>query len=131
MAQFGFVPVYFNSTTIDRNVLEDCYEKYGTVDVEADTYDEAVEKALKKAMKSGSVRGLVLWNGSHDTMRMHGDRKPDHVYEEKPPIGLKPAKIWREERIDEIMEAMLRYAEAGKSIPGEWVIELDEVVQEL
>lgn len=49
---------------------------------------------------------------------------------QKPPLGLKPQKIWVEERIKEILEAMARYNEAGKAIPREWLEELGEHIAE-
>lgn len=49
---------------------------------------------------------------------------------EKPPIGLRPEKFHEEtqnyERILEILDAMARYSEAGKSSPEEWVSELSK-----
>ena len=49
---------------------------------------------------------------------------------EKPPIGLMPEKIYEElsntRRIEDILEAMKRYACAGKPIPIEWVRELEK-----
>lgn len=46
---------------------------------------------------------------------------------ETPPLGLRPKKIALEARLKEVLEAMLRYVQAGKSIPGEWVTELSEL----
>lgn len=43
------------------------------------------------------------------------------------PIGLKPKKNWINERIKEILEAMLRYNNNGKDIPSEWITELLEL----
>ena len=43
---------------------------------------------------------------------------------EKPPLGLMPEKIWREQRIEEIVDAMHRYIEAGKDMPDDWMKEL-------
>lgn len=44
-----------------------------------------------------------------------------------PPIGLRPRHIVARERLMEILAAMQRYAEAGKSIPDEWDNEYDEL----
>lgn len=46
---------------------------------------------------------------------------------EKPPIGLRPRKIVAQDRLVEILEAMLRYANEGKVIPDEWDNEYDEL----
>jgi hypothetical protein len=45
----------------------------------------------------------------------------------KPPIGLRPRNIAIQQRVQEILEAMLRYNSAHKKLPAEWVIELDEL----
>ena len=42
----------------------------------------------------------------------------------KPPIGLRPEFIWRELRIEEILEAMERYCEAKMTVPPIWIEEL-------
>ncbi len=42
---------------------------------------------------------------------------------EKPPLGLRPEFIVLEHRQKEIQEAVIRYLEAGKEIPKEWVAE--------
>jgi hypothetical protein len=43
--------------------------------------------------------------------------------EEKPPLGLKPFRIHRAERLSEIAHAMNRYASARIGIPNEWIAE--------
>lgn len=45
----------------------------------------------------------------------------------KPPIGIKPKFVWEEERIGDLLEAMLRYSNVGWVIPKEWIEELDEL----
>lgn len=46
----------------------------------------------------------------------------------KPPLGIMPRDIYErkmhKERADDIMEAMIRYSEAEKVVPTEWVEEL-------
>lgn len=48
---------------------------------------------------------------------------------EKPPLGLKPQDIYDKEcheaRIIEILDAMMRYTEAQKPVPKEWINELE------
>lgn len=44
----------------------------------------------------------------------------------KPPLGLVPRFIRDEERVQEIIEAVDRYNEAGKPVPQEWLDELNE-----
>ncbi len=43
---------------------------------------------------------------------------------QQPPIGLRPKIVVDAERIQEIKEAIVRYALAGKDIPQEWQQEL-------
>jgi hypothetical protein len=45
----------------------------------------------------------------------------------KPPLGLRPRRIMRSQRISEIIDAMARYREALKEIPPEWIEELQEL----
>ena len=52
-------------------------------------------------------------------------------YEEKPPLGIKPRYIHRGERLREILNAMDRYSKASKHIPGEWIDELRDLINEL
>lgn len=49
----------------------------------------------------------------------------------RPPLGLIPRFIRDEQRRDEVLAAMTRYAEANKTIPGEWAEELKEIVERL
>lgn len=48
----------------------------------------------------------------------------------KPPIGLKPKFIHRKERINDILDAMERYAKAECLILPEWVDELRELIND-
>lgn len=41
----------------------------------------------------------------------------------KPPLGLMPEFIWKEQRIDELYQAIMRYVNAGKAVPIEWITE--------
>lgn len=52
-------------------------------------------------------------------------------YEEKPPVGIKPRYIHDGERLCEILNAMDRYSKASKHIPGEWIDELRDLINEL
>ena len=46
----------------------------------------------------------------------------------KPPLGLRPWNIADNERVVEILEAMLRYTKVNKDIPEVWMEELVEKV---
>lgn len=42
----------------------------------------------------------------------------------KPPLGLKPKSVHDFQRREEIEDAIMRYAQAGKDIPRDWINEL-------
>ena len=46
----------------------------------------------------------------------------------KPPLGVAPRWIREEQRIAELSEAIVRYAEANKEIPEEWTKEYNELI---
>ena len=48
---------------------------------------------------------------------------------EKPPLGITPRYIHDEHRAREIIFALLRYLDAGKPIPREWLEELSDRVK--
>lgn len=45
----------------------------------------------------------------------------------KPPVGLRPAFIVNQERIEEIKEAIIRYIDAKIPIPKEWIEEYNNL----
>lgn len=47
----------------------------------------------------------------------------------KPPIGLKPKFVNRIERIQEIKEVTVRYLNANRELPIEWVEEYNELIE--
>lgn len=47
---------------------------------------------------------------------------------DKPPIGIKPRKIHDFQRLEELFEATLRYMEAKKKVPREWVDEIRDLI---
>lgn len=44
--------------------------------------------------------------------------------DERPPLGLTPKRVHDETRALDIIDALRRYAEAGKAVPPEWIDEL-------
>ena len=46
-----------------------------------------------------------------------------------PPIGIRPAWSWNEERVMDLIDAISRYREAGLKVPEEWLSELKLVIQ--
>lgn len=53
------------------------------------------------------------------------------VCAEKPPLGLKPRKFVDEDRLREVQGAMVRYYDANKPMPLEWITEYNELVERL
>ena len=51
--------------------------------------------------------------------------------EQKPPLGVMPKMIWDNIRVNDIMDAMQRYAVAEKPIPVEWLEELKSLLWRL
>ncbi len=49
------------------------------------------------------------------------------VHYEKPPLGLIPFNIVAENRVQQILEACMRYNERGMNIPEEWIWELNNL----
>lgn len=49
----------------------------------------------------------------------------------RPPLGLKPEKIWKAQRAHEIHGAIGRYLQADKRVPSEWYDELKKLTNEL
>lgn len=48
-------------------------------------------------------------------------------HDEKPPIGLQPRESHDAFRAVEILHACERYIKAGKSVPREWISELQDL----
>jgi hypothetical protein len=52
--------------------------------------------------------------------------------EEQPPIGIMPARIWKEQRIDALLGAIGRYVDARKfGAIGLWCDEIKQLAKEL
>lgn len=49
----------------------------------------------------------------------------------KPPKGLPPKYIVKEERLDQIREAIMRYNHAELKIPIEWIQEYNELIDNI
>ena len=48
---------------------------------------------------------------------------------EKPPLGLIPRYIHREQRVDDIKSAILRFMERNYPIPKKWIKEYNELIK--
>lgn len=76
------------------------------------TWEQLKDTAIPIRFKEDWVKQLNLASVSYSKV-------------EKPPLGLKPKWIHDKQRQGEIMAAINRYLEAGKSPPKEWAIEFD------
>jgi len=45
----------------------------------------------------------------------------------RPPLGIRPQWLIDEQRFDEILSGAVRFNDAGKSIPIDWLIEMQEI----
>lgn len=75
---------------------------------------------------SDKVSGFKIWNSIDGWVKIVVPPEPKNDVE-KPPLGLKPLFIHNEHRLNEIMEAIKNYSNANKSIPKEWVNELENL----
>lgn len=48
---------------------------------------------------------------------------------QKPPLGLKPRWLHEKQRIEEICDAMERYAQTRIPVPVEWIAELRDLLK--
>jgi hypothetical protein len=48
----------------------------------------------------------------------------------RPPIGLKPQSVWKEERRCEVKAAIRRYLDDNCQVPPEWIAEYNELIKE-
>jgi hypothetical protein len=63
-------------------------------------------------------------------MRVEVNEHPEHT---RPPLGVVPRYIWasvqQTERLNDLKAAMVRYLEAGATIPMEWLAEYNELIR--
>jgi hypothetical protein len=45
-----------------------------------------------------------------------------------PPLGIIPKKIWKEQRLGGLRDAIDRYLEANQRVPVEWIEEYNELL---
>jgi hypothetical protein len=93
----------------------------------------------EQLIREGKVYGWygydhgISWLGND---KNYFDNEPDNYQvitlptKEAPPLGLRPKAIVDALRIQEILEAMMRYAADGKKLPQEWVDELSIINSE-
>lgn len=48
-----------------------------------------------------------------------------------PPLGIIPKKIWKEQRLGDLRDAIDRYLEANQRVPVEWIEEYNELLEDV
>ncbi len=100
-------------------------------------FRETWQKTLKilhtQVSNHRKVSVLLSIAGNHadalEEMATEGSREETKpAPKEKPPLGLKPRRLYDIYRIQDIIDAMARYHSAHKVIPPEWPHELWEIV---
>ena len=61
------------------------------------------------------------------TLRLENYRREEN---KKPPLGLTPKFVRKQERMNEIRDALARYYESQMKIPLEWIREYNELIDE-
>ena len=64
------------------------------------------------------LSGMCFWPDNNGPIPCSTTTQTDN---EKPPLDLMPRKLWNEQRMRDIFDAMERYAAANKPVPLEWV----------
>jgi len=49
---------------------------------------------------------------------------------EKPPIGIMPEQIWKENRLTDLRKAISRYISGCYVVPIEWITEYNKLIEE-
>lgn len=49
----------------------------------------------------------------------------------KPPLGIVPKFIWKEQRLMKLREAIDRYLDANQRVPIEWIEEYNELLEDI
>ena len=49
----------------------------------------------------------------------------------KPPLGIIPKNIWKQQRMEDIREAVDRYLDANLRVPIEWIEEYNELLEDV
>jgi hypothetical protein len=47
------------------------------------------------------------------------------------PLGIIPKKIWKEQRLRDLRDAIDRYIEANHRVPVEWIKEYNELLEDI
>lgn len=79
--------------------------------------------------KSPSVYTEAIKNIAKSFQECVGDIKP--MIDEKPSIGVKPRFIHDEQRAEELSGAIMRYIQANRRIPTEWLEEYNELLKKI
>lgn len=94
----------------ENHVNDECYDKFRC--------------AFKRGWDIGYSDG---WKDRKTEEFKKGYSPTSETEKPKPSLGLRPKYVFIAQRINEILEAIGRYANEGKQIPPEWLIELQEL----
>lgn len=93
------------------------------------------DKHSGTSYKDRTIEGFILLN-NEIIIKQHGgntllsDAQPlPNTTSKRPPLGLMPMDIWKEQRLDDINAAIIRYAEANLSIPADWIYERADLLE--
>lgn len=89
--------------------------------------------SLDEKITDAYTNGRITYNDYNFIMGGSIVAEPKPAYE-KPPLGIMPKNIWMHKRLNDILEAFIRYAEAGKLPPSAWLeecMELTKAIEEL
>lgn len=113
------VKVYYSYNGLDP--------KYTAV-IEAKSFGiEDIEEAFSefRKVKLGDAKvTLYKWE--------EVDEKPiDTAVKNTRPIGIEPEKVWLEDRLESLNNAICRYAESNFAIPEEWIKERNKLLEKI
>ena len=92
--------------------------------------DEGIYKVTPEGLDLQWSSGGVLGNQVCINGRTYYEPlRKEHAHAEKPPLGVMRQKVHDEIREGELGAAIIRYVEAEKEVPIEWVDEYNEIIE--
>jgi len=50
---------------------------------------------------------------------------------DKPPIGIIPEELWKEQRLNDLAKAIMRYVKDFREVPPKWISEYNKIINEV
>ena len=94
--------------------------------LEAQYFKEYIKEKIKDALYYAFIEKFDELEKSTDSFNKLRDSKLD-----KPPRGIIPRKIHREQRLKEIKEKIVEYQNDNRTVPVKWIIEYNDLLREL